>query len=318
MTTTTVVQPSSSPALPTSFSNGRAQTINQIYRAASPGVVDITSSSTARHSGGGSSASVSGRQQTEGEGAGVVLRQARATSSPTSTSWPARLRDGPLPGRRQRAGEGARHRPVDRRGGDPASTSSLGAAPDRVRELERRPGRRPGGRDRQPVRPARDDHRRNRQRGRPQHHRAEQLHDPRRDPDRRGDQPGQLGRTAAGRRRSGARSQRPDPDQLSGRRARRRRVRDPGQHRRAGRQRRSSPASKVEHPYVGVVPEPDASTGGAEIAQVDLPADRRRLAGGQGRPAGGRRDHRGQRQRSVDLGNQFIATIDATTSPAQR
>jgi putative serine protease PepD len=70
VTTTTVVQPSSSPALPTSFNSGRPQTINQIYRAVGPGVVDITTSST-QSSGG-----VFGfgqQQQTEGEGAGVVF-----------------------------------------------------------------------------------------------------------------------------------------------------------------------------------------------------------------------------------------------------
>jgi S1-C subfamily serine protease len=68
--TTTVVQPSSSPTLPTSFSNGSPQTINQIYRAVGPGVVDITTSSTQSNGG------VFGfgqSQQTQGEGAGVVF-----------------------------------------------------------------------------------------------------------------------------------------------------------------------------------------------------------------------------------------------------
>jgi len=70
VTTTTVVQPSSSPALPTSFSSGRPQTINQIYRAVGPGVVDITTSST-QNTGGVFGFGQS--QQTEGEGAGVVF-----------------------------------------------------------------------------------------------------------------------------------------------------------------------------------------------------------------------------------------------------
>jgi putative serine protease PepD len=68
--TTTVVQPSSSPTLPTSFSNGKAQTINQLYKQVGPGVVDITTSST-QNTGG-----VFGfgqQQQTAGEGAGVVF-----------------------------------------------------------------------------------------------------------------------------------------------------------------------------------------------------------------------------------------------------
>ncbi|MBV9607645.1 MAG: trypsin-like peptidase domain-containing protein [Solirubrobacterales bacterium] len=70
VTTTTVVQPSGSPALPTSFNNGKPQTINQIYKTVGPGVVDITTSSTQNTSG------VFGfgqSQQTEGEGAGVVF-----------------------------------------------------------------------------------------------------------------------------------------------------------------------------------------------------------------------------------------------------
>jgi putative serine protease PepD len=70
VTTTTVVQPASSPSLPTSFSDGKAQTINQIFKTVGPGVVDITTSSTQSNSG------VFGfgqQQQTEGEGAGVVF-----------------------------------------------------------------------------------------------------------------------------------------------------------------------------------------------------------------------------------------------------
>src|SRR6185437_11602962 len=68
VTTTTVVQPAGSPALPTSFANGRAQTINQIYQSVGPGVVDIKTSSS-QNTGG-----VFGfgqQQQTQGEGAGV-------------------------------------------------------------------------------------------------------------------------------------------------------------------------------------------------------------------------------------------------------
>jgi putative serine protease PepD len=70
VTTTTVVQPAGSPALPTSFANGKAQTINQIYKSVGPGVVDIKTSSS-QNTGG-----IFGfgqQQQTEGEGAGVVF-----------------------------------------------------------------------------------------------------------------------------------------------------------------------------------------------------------------------------------------------------
>ncbi|HTU86571.1 MAG TPA: trypsin-like peptidase domain-containing protein [Solirubrobacteraceae bacterium] len=69
-TTTTVVQPSGSPAIPTSFSgSSKALTINQIYQQDDPGVVDITTSST-QNTGGIFGFGQS--EQTEGEGAGVV------------------------------------------------------------------------------------------------------------------------------------------------------------------------------------------------------------------------------------------------------
>jgi S1-C subfamily serine protease len=67
--TTTVVQPANAPVLPTSFSGGKAQTINQLYRSVGPGVVDITTAST--QSGGVLGFGQS--QQTQGEGAGVVF-----------------------------------------------------------------------------------------------------------------------------------------------------------------------------------------------------------------------------------------------------
>jgi putative serine protease PepD len=70
VTTTTVVQPAGSAALPTSFSNGKAQTINQIYKSVGPGVVDIKTSSS-QNTGGIFGFGQS--QQTEGEGAGVVF-----------------------------------------------------------------------------------------------------------------------------------------------------------------------------------------------------------------------------------------------------
>jgi S1-C subfamily serine protease len=64
--TTTVVQPAR--AVPTSVSTGHGMTVNQIYRAASPGVVDITVTSIS-NSGG---FPFGGSQETQGEGAGVV------------------------------------------------------------------------------------------------------------------------------------------------------------------------------------------------------------------------------------------------------
>jgi S1-C subfamily serine protease len=70
-TTTTVIStPSRSSALPTTFTPSHGMSINQIYRSASPGVVDITVTSNAAGQGfpffGG------GAPQQQGEGAGVV------------------------------------------------------------------------------------------------------------------------------------------------------------------------------------------------------------------------------------------------------
>ncbi len=66
-TTTTVLAPSRS-SEPTSFTSTRGLTINQIYRLADPGVVDITTTSTQNAQGFFGF----GQQQTQGEGAGVV------------------------------------------------------------------------------------------------------------------------------------------------------------------------------------------------------------------------------------------------------
>jgi putative serine protease PepD len=68
--TTTVAQPRNA-VVPTSLSTARGLSINQIYRAASPGVVDITVSTT-QQSGGGFFGGGGQQQQATGEGAGVV------------------------------------------------------------------------------------------------------------------------------------------------------------------------------------------------------------------------------------------------------
>jgi len=67
--TTTVYQ--STRGIPTSLSANRGLTINQIYRAASPGVVDIQVTSQASGGGFGPFGGSSGQEQV-GEGAGVV------------------------------------------------------------------------------------------------------------------------------------------------------------------------------------------------------------------------------------------------------
>ena len=91
---------------------------------------------------------------------------------------------------------------------------------------------------------------------------AEQLHDRRLDPDRRADQPRQLGRPADERGRPGDRRQRADPERLG--RQRRRRLRDPVEHGRARSSRRSSPARPS--------PTPTSASGRATRAPRPAPA----------------------------------------------
>ena len=71
--TTTVAQPQSQTStVPTSLSATKGLTINQIYRAASPGVVDITVTEQQQGGGLGFGGSGGQQQQATGEGAGVV------------------------------------------------------------------------------------------------------------------------------------------------------------------------------------------------------------------------------------------------------
>lgn len=67
--TTTVVQSTGSSSIPTSFSANRGLSVNQIYRQASPGVVDIIVTSQSSSGAGGL---FGGGQKSQGEGAGVV------------------------------------------------------------------------------------------------------------------------------------------------------------------------------------------------------------------------------------------------------
>jgi S1-C subfamily serine protease len=72
--TTTVVQPSATSTIPTSFGDARGLSVNQIYRKASPGVVDIVV--TEQSQSGSSLNPFGGSQQSQGEGAGVVYDKA--------------------------------------------------------------------------------------------------------------------------------------------------------------------------------------------------------------------------------------------------
>jgi len=72
-TTTTVIQPATGSSVPTSLSSSKSGlSINQIYKNASPGVVDIIVNSTASTGNGFNPFGGSGQQQQQGEGAGVV------------------------------------------------------------------------------------------------------------------------------------------------------------------------------------------------------------------------------------------------------
>ena len=127
-----------------------------------------------------------------------------------------------------------RRRPAE---GRPRGPVAHAAAARRLAHDRRRPA---GGGDRQPVRRAPVALDRRDLSHRPQHRVADPLPDRRRDPDRRGYQPGQLRRPAARRPRPRARHQR--PDQVAVRRRRGSRLRDPGRRRaplaaRAARQR---------------------------------------------------------------------------------
>jgi S1-C subfamily serine protease len=75
--TTTVVRPAQQAALPASFNKGNGMTVNQIYRSASPGVVDIVVTAHSSSPGFGffGGGSQGGSQTTEGEGAGVVYNK---------------------------------------------------------------------------------------------------------------------------------------------------------------------------------------------------------------------------------------------------
>ena len=109
--------------------------------------------------------------------------------------------------RQPRAGEDRRPGPQRRRRAAEDRPEGPHAAPAPARLQRRRPGRLPGRRDRLAVRRAPVAVGRRRLRDRPRHRLAQRrLRDPGRDPDRRGDQPGQLRRPAGRRRRQGDRA----------------------------------------------------------------------------------------------------------------
>ena len=134
------------------------------------------------------------------------------------------------------ARDARRQRPLHRYRRASCRRELAGPDPARVRRLGVRARRRSRRRDRQPVRARTHRDRRDRQRRSGAHdHCAERLSDRSRDPDRRADQPRQLGWPAAERARAGDRRQLPDLDCAGRERQRRHRLRRAFEHGQGGR-----------------------------------------------------------------------------------
>ena len=167
----------------------------EIYQEALPGVVTIRS--------------VFGGAEGGAEGSGFVLDAERRNRHQRPRRHRRRIERDPQAGDRslhrilepQRARSGnPRLRPVRRRRPAEGRTGRLPAAPARTRRRHRTRSRRAGGGDRQPLRRAALALGRRRLGHRPLGQIADPVPDRGRDPDRRLDQPRQLGRPAAGRR----------------------------------------------------------------------------------------------------------------------
>ena len=185
--------------------------------------------------------------------------RARSSRTPMwSRTWPtsggagsrcrAALRR--VPGRRPRPGQDRRLGSLQRRRRRPGRSRRPRAGAGPARELGH--GRRRDARrgDRQPVQRAELALGRRRLGDRPHDRLADlRLQRLRRDPDRRADQPGQLGWPALRRPGPGDRDQRPDP--LDERHGGGRRLRDPDRHRAAGA-RAAVRTGQVSYAYVGV------------------------------------------------------------------
>ena len=150
VTTTTVVQPSNSPTLPTSFSDGHSQTINQIYRAGRSGrrrhhhLVHPEHRRSVRLRSDAEDRGRGRRRRVRQEGRHHHRRARRVRRLVDHRELP-RWHEGAGNGR----GLGHRCRP----GGHPGAwRPRLRASPDPVRRLERGAGGRQRDRDRQPVR----------------------------------------------------------------------------------------------------------------------------------------------------------------------
>ena len=185
-----------------------ALSVNAIYRHAAPGVVQVTATQVV------STPSVDpfgfafpAQQKSKALGSGFVIDKAGHIVTNYHVVEHARLGRRQLLEQREPEGEGRRRRPVHRHRGAAGRRARTGADAAGARQLGRRPRRRRGGRDRQPVRLRPHRHGRDRQRAAARDPRAEQLLDRPRDPDRRRPEQGQLGRPAARRARQRDRRQ---------------------------------------------------------------------------------------------------------------
>ncbi len=176
---------------------GGALTARDLYKRDSPGVVFIKADVVQRP---GERLPVRLRhpRAPAGDRDGLGLRHRPLGRHPHERPRHRRRGEGHGPARgqedRRRPGRRPRHllgpRAAEGRPGRP------GAPAARARLGEGRAGRRPRHRDRQPVRPRPDAHDGGGLRAAAPDHRPERLQDLERHPDRRGDQPGQLGRSA--------------------------------------------------------------------------------------------------------------------------
>ena len=160
---------------------------------------------------------------------GLRLRRRRSHHHESARRRRGELDLGPLLGRVEPTRDARRNRSLDRPGRDQGGGSRVVPRASPARRLERgRRGRR-GCRHGKPVRPRGDGDERHRQRAPSPDDRAEQLQDHGLDPDGRRDQPRKLRRAAP--RRGGPRDRRQCPDRERVGRLRRRRLRDPVEHR---------------------------------------------------------------------------------------
>src|SRR5262249_22727076 len=167
--TTTVreIQAAVSPAA-SSIRQGRSLSINQIYRHAAPGVVQVTSTTlvTVPADPFFGNTFFPQQQQEQSLGSGFVVD--KAGHIVTNYHVIDRL---------EHEGDGPGTRPVQRPRGAEDRRQPAGAHAAPARRLRHDGGRGPGGRDRQPVRPRPNRHRRDRQRDPAGDRRPQRLHD---------------------------------------------------------------------------------------------------------------------------------------------